>query len=297
MNIRALLLGLIFVIIWSSAFTSARIIVLYSSPLAALSIRFFISGLIGVLIDLALGQSFKLTKSQWRATFVFGLCQNALYLGLNFVAMQSIEASLAAIIASTMPLMVAFAGWLFVSERLSLFGIIGLVLGFSGVTIIMWARLNHGVDIFGLALCVIGALALTVATLTLKDASSGGNIMMIVGLQMLVGSAVLAVFCLLFENIHFTLNNSFLLAFAYTTIFPGLVATVVWFKLVNHIGAVKAATYHFLNPFFGVVIAWLFLRESISYMDGLGVVVITVGIYMVQTSKRKSEQTNSNTME
>ena len=288
MNIRALLLGLIFVIIWSSAFTSARIIVLYSSPLAALSIRFFISGLIGVFIALALGQSFKLTKSQWRATFVFGLCQNALYLGLNFVAMQSIEASLAAIIASTMPLMVAFAGWLFVSERLSSSGVLGLVLGFSGVTIIMWARLNHGVDIFGLVLCVIGALALTVATLTLKDASSGGNIMMIVGLQMLVGSAVLAVFCLLFENIHFSLNSSFVLAFAYTTIFPGLVATVVWFKLVNHIGAVKAATYHFLNPFFGVVIAWLFLRETISYMDAVGVIVITVGIYMVQTSKRQS---------
>ena len=288
MNIRALLLGLIFVIIWSSAFTSARIIVLYSSPLAALSIRFFISGLIGVFIALALGQSFKLTKSQWRATFVFGLCQNALYLGLNFVAMQSIEASLAAIIASTMPLMVAFAGWLFVSERLSSSGVLGLVLGFSGVTIIMWARLNHGVDIFGLVLCVIGALALTVATLTLKDASSGGNIMMIVGLQMLVGSAVLAVFCLLFESIHFSLNSSFFLAFAYTTIFPGLVATVVWFKLVNHIGAVKAATYHFLNPFFGVVIAWLFLRETISYMDAVGVIVITVGIYMVQTSKRKS---------
>ena len=288
MNIRALLLGLIFVIIWSSAFTSARIIVLYSSPLAALSIRFFISGLIGVFIALALGQSFKLTKSQWRATFVFGLCQNALYLGLNFVAMQSIEASLAAIIASTMPLMVAFAGWLFVSERLSSSGVLGLVLGFSGVTIIMCARLNHGVDIFGLVLCVIGALALTVATLTLKDASSGGNIMMIVGLQMLVGSAVLAVFCLLFENIHFSLNSSFVLAFAYTTIFPGLVATVVWFKLVNHIGAVKAATYHFLNPFFGVVIAWLVLRETISYMDAVGVIVITVGIYMVQTSKRKS---------
>ena len=288
MNIRALLLGLIFVIIWSSAFTSARIIVLYSSPLAALSIRFFISGLIGVFIALALGQSFKLTKSQWRATFVFGLCQNALYLGLNFVAMQSIEASLAAIIASTMPLMVAFAGWLFVSERLSSSGVLGLVLGFSGVMIIMWARLNHGVDIFGLVLCVIGALALTVATLTLKDASSGGNIMMIVGLQMLVGSAVLAVFCLLFENIHFSLNSSFVLAFAYTTIFPGLVATVVWFKLVNHIGAVKAATYHFLNPFFGVVIAWLFLRETISYMDAVGVTVIRVGIYMVQTSKRKS---------
>jgi drug/metabolite transporter (DMT)-like permease len=137
MNVRAILLGLVFVIIWSSAFTSARIIVLYSSPLAALSIRFLISGLIGVLIALFLGQNFKLTKSQWRATLIFGLCQNALYLGLNFVAMQSIEASLAAIIASTMPLMVAFAGWLFVSERLSSSGIVG-----SSIRI-FWCNVNY----------------------------------------------------------------------------------------------------------------------------------------------------------
>ncbi len=288
MSVRAILLGLIFVIIWSSAFTSARIIVSYSSPIAALAIRFFISGLIGVLIALILGQSLKLTRSQWRATIVFGLCQNALYLGLNFFAMQTIEASLASIIASTMPLMVALAGWLFISERLGNSGIVGLMLGFSCVIIIMWARLTQGVDVLGLLLCIIGAIALTVATLTLKDASSGGNIMMIVGLQMLVGSSVLAVFCILFEDVYFSLNSSFIFAFAYTTVFPGLVATVVWFKLVNEIGAVKAATYHFLNPFFGVLIAWLFLSESISYMDGLGVIIITIGIYLVQTSKRQT---------
>ena len=288
MSVRAILLGLIFVIIWSSAFTSARIIVSYSSPIAALAIRFFISGLIGIFIALILGQSLKLTRSQWRATIVFGLCQNALYLGLNFFAMQTIEASLASIIASTMPLMVALAGWLFISERLGNSGIVGLILGFSGVMIIMWARLTQGVDVSGLLLCIIGAIALTVATLTLKDASSGGNIMMIVGLQMLVGSSVLAVFCILFEDVYFSLNSSFILAFAYTTVFPGLVATVVWFKLVNEIGAVKAATYHFLNPFFGVLIAWLFLSESISHMDGLGVIIITIGIYLVQTSKRQT---------
>ena len=226
MSVRAILLGLIFVIIWSSAFTSARIIVSYSSPIAALAIRFFISGLIGIFIALILGQSLKLTRSQWRATIVFGLCQNALYLGLNFFAMQTIEASLASIIASTMPLMVALAGWLFISERLGNSGIVGLILGFSGVMIIMWARLTQGVDVLGLLLCIIGAIALTVATLTLKDASSGGNIMMIVGLQMLVGSSVLAVFCILFEDVYFSLNSSFIFAFAYTTVFPGLVATV-----------------------------------------------------------------------
>ena len=59
--------------------------------MGSLALRFFISGLIGVAIALALGQTLRLTRAQWRATIIFGICQNALYLGLNFVAMQWIE--------------------------------------------------------------------------------------------------------------------------------------------------------------------------------------------------------------
>jgi probable blue pigment (indigoidine) exporter len=40
MDMRALAMGLMFATIWSSAFTSARIIVADASPLAALSVRF-----------------------------------------------------------------------------------------------------------------------------------------------------------------------------------------------------------------------------------------------------------------
>ena len=93
--------------------------------------------------------------------------------------------------------------------------------------IIMWARLTQGVDVLGLLLCIIGAIALTVATLTLKDASSGGNIMMIVGLQMLVGSSVLAVFCILFEDVYFSLNSSFILHLHTQPFFQG--SLLRWF--------------------------------------------------------------------
>ena len=48
MDIRAILVGLAFALMWSSAFTSARIIVSDASPLFALSVRYFLAGLIGV---------------------------------------------------------------------------------------------------------------------------------------------------------------------------------------------------------------------------------------------------------
>lgn len=279
-------MGIAFVIMWSSAFSSARIIVQDAPPLTALSFRFLISGLIAIALAKALGQTIRLNRPQWISTIVFGICQNALYLGLFFVAMQWIEAGLAAIIASSMPLIVAFLSWVFLKEKTALLGITGLVAGFIGVAIIMSARLTGGADPFGLFICVIGVLALSIATLVVRGASSGGNVLMIVGLQMLVGSAFLAVPALALETIEVNLTLSLVLAFAYTTLVPGLIATWIWFLLVGRIGSTRAATYHFLNPFFGVAIATVILNEQLSIRDFIGVAIITAGILAVQLSKR-----------
>ncbi|MEM6372292.1 MAG: DMT family transporter [Pseudomonadota bacterium] len=287
MDIRALIYGLTFALIWSSAFTSARIIVADASPLASLALRFFISGLIGVAIARALGQYWRLTRDQWRATVIFGVCQNAVYLGLNFYAMQTVEASLASIIASLMPLMVAFAGWIVFRDRLPALGVFGLFLGIGGVALIMSARMEAGVDLFGAALCLIAALALTVATLSMRTMSTGGNLMMVVGLQMFVGAFVLAVASALTETIRVSLTPELVAAFAYTTLAPGLLATWIWFALVARIGATKAAAFHFLNPFFGVAVAAVLLGEQLGARDVIGVAIIAAGILAVQLSRQR----------
>jgi len=286
MDIRAILAGLAFALIWSSAFTSARIIVADAPPILSLSLRFLISGLIGIALARFLGQTWRLTPGQWRATIVFGLCQNALYLGLNFVAMQTVEASLASIIASTMPLAVGLAGWVIFRERLSALGVLGLCAGAGGVALIMGARMQAGADFYGIALCFIAVASLTVATLMVRGASSGGNLLMIVGLQMLVGAGFLVIPGLMFDQPVVTWSVKLVLAFSYTVLMPGLVATFIWFWLVQRIGAVKAATFHFLNPFFGVMIAAVLLGETLSVWDIVGVVIIMVGILSVQMARQ-----------
>ena len=286
MDIRAILAGLAFALIWSSAFTSAWIIVADAPPILSLSLRFLISGLIGIALARFLGQTWRLTPGQWRATIVFGLCQNALYLGLNFVAMQTVEASLASIIASTMPLAVGLAGWVIFRERLSALGVLGLCAGAGGVALIMGARMQAGADFYGIALCFIAVASLTVATLMVRGASSGGNLLMIVGLQMLVGAGFLVIPGLMFDQPVVTWSVKLVLAFSYTVLMPGLVATFIWFWLVQRIGAVKAATFHFLNPFFGVMIAAVLLGETLSVWDIVGVVIIMVGILSVQMARQ-----------
>tara|TARA_R110002124_G_scaffold15554_6_gene67471 strand:+ start:4531 stop:5421 length:891 start_codon:yes stop_codon:yes gene_type:complete len=287
MDLRAIGLGLAFALMWSSAFTSARMIVLDAPPITALAVRFLFSGLLGIFIARAFGQTWKLSRVQWRSTFIFGVCQNALYLGFFFYAMQTIEASLAAIIAAAMPLFVGLAGWIFLGDRLRPLAILGLLMGIGGVVLIMGSRLTGGADYVGILACIVGTLALTVATLAVRGASGGGNLLMIVGLQMLVGSAVLSVVALAFESWEVNWTTELVLAFTYATIVPGFLATLTWFVLVNQIGAIRAATFHFLNPFFGVIIAAIVLGEAVSLLDLVGAAIIAFGILAVQLSKQE----------
>lgn len=288
MDIRAILMGIAFSLMWSSAFATARIIVAAAPPLMALSVRFLISGLIAVIIARALGQSWRLTRPLIRSVVIFGLCQNALYLGLNFVAMQSIEASLASIIASSMPLIVALLGWLWQGEKVGPTGVLGLCAGFVGVALIMGGRVSGGADPAAIGLCVLGATALAIATLTVRSVSSGGNLLMIVGLQMLVGSITLGVIAAFTETVQIDPSLKLLLAFVYQLLIPGLAATVLWFTLVARVGAVKASTFHFLNPFFGLMIAAALLGEKVLPLDMLGVAIAAMGILAVQMSRLRA---------
>jgi probable blue pigment (indigoidine) exporter len=77
-------------------------------------------------------------------------------------------------------------------------------------------------------------------------------------------------------------------AFLYQIFVPGLAATLLWFALVSRVGAVKASAFHFLNPFFGVIIAALLLGEHIQLTDVIGVAIAAAGILAVQLARLKT---------
>lgn len=286
MDLRAIALGLFFVAAWSSAFTSARLVVADAPPFLALSVRFLLSGMISIGIGMALGQSLRLTRAHWIGVGVFGVCQNALYLGLNFEAMRTVEASVAVVIASLLPLLVAALGRIFLGDRLPALGIAGLIVGFLGVLVMMSARITGGGHPFGMLLCLLGVLALSVATLLVRNLSGGGNLWIIVGMQMLVGAAALFPVSLALET--WTVNWTVSLAggFLYIMFVSGIAATMVWFVLVARVGATRAASFHFLNPFFGVATAALVLGETVQPRDIAGVAVVSFGILLVQLARR-----------
>lgn len=290
MDLRSALMGLSFAAIWAAAFTATRIVVLSMPPLFALVVRFGTSAVIAMGLAAAMGQTLRLSRAEWRTVVVFGLCQNALYLGLNWSAMQRVEASAASIIASMMPLMVALFGWVSGRERLRPQAVAGLVLGMIGVALIMSVRLRHGLDPLGAVMCIAAVVALTVATLAVRGVGGGPNVLMIVGAQMAVGALALAIPSALLEwgqPVHW--SPRLVGALGFSVLIAGIVATFLWFRLVSRIGAVRAATFHFLSPPLGVGIAALTLGERFGWSDLIGSVIVGAGILMVQLARVEPE--------
>ncbi|MEQ9812429.1 MAG: DMT family transporter [Azospirillaceae bacterium] len=285
------LIGLAFAVIWSSAFTSAKLALQFAPPVLMLAVRFAIAGGLAVAAAVLMGQAWPRTRTAWRSILILGICQNTLYLGLMFVAMTTINAGLGAIIGSAMPIVMAAIAPVFLAERIGPMKLAGMGLGFAGVIWVMSAHLGDPVSggvgqEVGILCAVIGTIALAVGTAVVKRGSFGTGITMVMGLQMLVGSITLLPFGLAFESFgSFDVTWEFVAALAYIIVFPSLVATWLWFTLLGRTTAANASSFHFFNPVFGVGAAFLVLGEPVGWGDAVGVVLVAVGILVVNRAR------------
>lgn len=276
------LIGVTFALIWSSAFSVAKILVAHTPPFSISAVRFLVAASIAGTLALALGQRVPRGWAAWRRIILLGLCQNTLYLGLFFTAMTMIPAGLAAIVASALPLIVAALASVVYAERVGAVKTVGLLMGFGGVVWIMGARVAGGVDVQGLGLAVLGTMALSVATLTVKRGEFGTGLLMIVACQMLVGGLGCIGPALLLEDVTaFDITTEVVVAFSYQVLCPGIIATLLWFTLVKRVSAAGASAFHFLNPIFGVGFAFALLGEPLSWWDMAGVALVALGILVV----------------
>ena len=287
MELKHILLGVGFAFIWASAFPSAKIAVQFWPPFLFLFFRFSLAGLFSILLGAYLGQSFQFGRKSLLLIVVFGLVQNGLYLGLIFLALTKIDANVSVIIASILPLTVAFFSWILFKTKMNLVGLCGLFVGLFGVLLIMLQRVEREYEMLGIALCLLGLLATTSSTLIITKINiNKNNILIVVGLQMLAGSLFLLPLSYFFEVWRVSFSITFLFTFLYIAAFPGIIGPVIWFYLQKEIGAVKYSSFHFLVPFFGIGISYCLLGETLSLTDMIGVLVIIFGLYLLNRHKQ-----------
>ncbi len=282
-NKELYLLGISFCVLWSSAFIAAKFGLTAAPPLAQLTIRFLFAGALMWAGMLLMGKKWPADRRDVVTGVALGVLNNSAYLGLFFIAMQTITAGLAALIAAMTPLATVLLAQPLLGERVTKRALMGIALGLLGAAIVLRDRLGTGIDdVTGVVLGFIAMLCLTSGTILYRKRGSHSDPFVMVTIQTIASGIVLIPFSVAMEDWGtIQWNATFFLVVAYLAIMLSVVALLIWFRMIRIAGASRASAFHFLNPGLGMLFAFLILGEPVSAMDLTGLVPIVLGIILV----------------
>ena len=280
----AVIVAIFYIFLWASAYVPSKIASVESPPLWFLSARFLTAGVLLALLALALRRPFPSTPRRWLELIVLGIFANALYLGLTYTALQRLSAGMAAIVASTNPLVLSLIAPFVLHEPLGWKKLGGLLLGFGGVVGMIVARNGApSARPADAALAFMGVLASVVSTIVFKRMAGGQSLIVVTALQMLAaGIVMIPVAWLVSGAPHATLTPQLIASFAYLVLVLSVGASLIWFWLLTNGEASVVSAYYYLTPVFGLALGALLLGEHVGWSDLAGLACIACGIALVQ---------------
>lgn len=216
-------------------------------------------------------------KSAW-PLFVVGVANSALPFCLLTYAALYMSAGVDSILNATAPLWTAVIAFFWLSVPLKRMQVVGLLVGFAGVTILAGNEIGEGGE------GVLGAVgAAILATLSYGFAANYSK-RRLAGVRPFVsafGSQLFAAIVLVPGAILYWPQTTIHLTNWVAVLLLGSVCTAVaytlFFRLVRNAGVQYAASVNFLVPIFGVVWGSIFLHEHLTLQIGLGCLVILIG--------------------
>ena len=227
---------------------------------------------------------------QWTPAIIIGIFYTAIPLFLWGYAAQQLSASLLSIINATAPLFGAALSLLWLpnhkSKRMSPRGWAGLTLGFAGVAVLVGGEgfSDSRLSVLSIGAALLASLlygAISNYTQTLGGVDSYSNVLG----SLWVATLVMVPLMILFP-VRVAPGLAAWSAVATLGILCTAIAYVVYFRLIEQIGAAPALTVTYLIPVFGTLWGVVFLDERIGVHHVAGAMMILAGIALVARARR-----------
>jgi drug/metabolite transporter (DMT)-like permease len=272
-------------VVWGSTYLAIRVTDRTMPPMLMSSVRFLVAG-VALYAFASRGRS-RPTLREWRAAAIVGGA--LLLVGNGGVAWAEtrLDSGLAALIVAIIPLWVAVLDRIVFGRRLSLAAIVGLVVGFAGVTLLV--RPGGGIDVVA-ALTLLGTTgAWAAGSLYARGAPLPQSPLLAASMQMLCASAMLAVAGAAFGEPGRVHADAFsaepVAAWFYLVLVGSLVAFSAYAWLLKNVKISIVSTYAFVNPVVAVGLGAMFLGEQITTTTLLAGASIVVAVILIVTGR------------
>ena len=275
------ILPILFILLWSSAFITSKVIVENATPFASLTFRFIIVSF-GFLIILIYFKEKLFIKINYFLEACFsGILFHGIYLGGVFYSISlGLPANIAALIVSLQPILTNIFAGPILKEQVTWIQWLGIALGFTGTILVLGFDIGKSISIISLIACIAALLAVTIATLWQKLLSNKLTLIVNNFYQALGASIFLFFITLIFENPHINFNTNFILSMSWQILMISFGAFTILMYLIKIGTASRTSNLFFLVPATSAIMAWFFLNEVITFIDILGFFISSVGVYI-----------------
>ncbi|MBB3213579.1 drug/metabolite transporter (DMT)-like permease [Herbaspirillum sp. Sphag1AN] len=207
---------------------------------------------------------------------VSGLLNIALFNILLTFAQLGAATSRVAIITYSMPLWTTLLAWLILGEKINRRRSIGLLLGATGLLVLLLPLWRTGVLSCGILLALAAAISWAIGTIYSKWANLRADPLVIAAWQLLIGAVVAWIGMLSLEGWPHLINLPWrvLVALAYHVFFGMAVGYILWFEIIARLPAAVSALGVLLVPVVGVCGAVWLLGDHPSGPDLIGFALI-----------------------
>jgi drug/metabolite transporter (DMT)-like permease len=272
-----------FVLLWSSSFVAAKTGLRDLSPLLFVAVRLGACALVLLTLMLLSRRSWRpLGRGRWAHCAVAGALLNAGGLMAPHVGLLLVPAAHIALVQSLTPLLTACLGVVLLHERLRGRQWLGLSLGVAGVGLVVGlAAFTSPTRLEGLILAFVGVVCLVAGTLYFGRFCRGVPLLASATVQFLSAAAVSALCAATLETPRANWSHPAIASVAWNTLAVSLGGMALYYYMLAR-GSVAATTANFyLVPGTAAVLAWIFLGERLSSLAVLGLVVASLGCWMV----------------
>ena len=254
--------------IWGASFLFMRQAALEFGPLPTAFVRVAVASLFLLPLMLARGQ-WPALRRHWRPVLLCGLINSALPFALFSFALLHISTGLSSILNATVPLFGALVAWAWLGQRPGASRVLGLVIGFIGVALLAWDKvgLRDGsaslVAVWAVLACLAATLSYAVAaSFTQRYLRGLPPLMTATGSQ--IGAALgLALPALWLWPQTLPSASAWASVIALGVLCTGI-AYVLYFSLIERLGAARALTVTFAVPVFAIVYGATLLGEAVT---------------------------------
>lgn len=269
-------------VIWGSTYIVATQFLQGFSPLTVALLRALPAGLLLLLIVRRLPRGI-----WWIRAFVLGALNISIFLSMLFVAAYRLPGGVAATVAAVQPLIVVFIAALLLKAPIRPVSLVAAIVGIVGVGLLVLTP-QAALDEIGIAAGLAGALSMAFGNVLARKWKSTESLLTSTAWQLTAGGLLLIPIALAFEPpVPFpTVPN--LLALAWLSLIGAALTYVLWFRGIGRLESAAVSALLFLSPLTAVLLGWLFLDQSLSAPQSVGVLLVVGSIWLGQRAPARS---------